>query len=176
MKTLASVLWVIFSIVLIASALIGLFTPLEVFASFIFFLPFILIVGGVSNLAYYLSYRDFEGSSLLLMDGILNFIFAFVFIASGVEFTSLATIYFFAFMTAFKGILGISYALELKKGGFSGWGLSLVWAILTLVVAAIFIAVPTIGGITLGVMISLLVLFFGLVSLFAFFGIKRVLS
>ncbi|TQR32447.1 hypothetical protein DMB92_04945 [Campylobacter sp. MIT 99-7217] len=176
MKTFASVLWIIFSVLLIVTALIGLFTPFEVFVSFVFFLPFLLIAGGISNIAYYFSFKELNGANLLLMDGILNLIFAFIFIALGIDFASLVTIYVFAFMVAFKGILGISYALELKKTGISSWIYSFIWAILSILIAIIFIAMPSLAGITIGIMISLLVFFFALASLLTFFGVKKVFS
>lgn len=176
MQTFVSALWLIFSVILLVAGLLGCFIPLEVFASFIIFLPYLLLISGICGVFYYLSIRQISGASFVLFDALLNLLFAIIFIASGVAFTSLTVVAFVAFMCMFKGILGLSYMFELKKAGFGEWAFVLVVSLLNIFVSVIFIIYPQIGGITIGFMISFLVFFFALINLLAFFGIKKFMA
>ncbi len=176
MQTFVSALWLIFSVILLVTGLLGCFIPLEVFASFVIFLPFLLLISGICGLFYYLSIRQIAGANFILFDAILNLLFALIFIASGIEFTSEVVVFYVAFMCMFKGILGLSYMFELKKAGFGEWAFVLVVSLLNIIISVIFIIYPQIGGITIGFMISFLVFFFALINLLAFFGIKKFLT
>ena len=46
-------------------------------------------------------------------------------------------------------------------------------ALLNILIAVIFIANPAVGGVTIGFMIALMVLFFGIISLWLGFGSKK---
>ncbi|WP_455939926.1 HdeD family acid-resistance protein [Helicobacter fennelliae] len=175
MKTFGSILWVLFSVMTIVAGVIGCFTPMETFLSFVFLLPVFLIVGGISNVIYYFNIKSISGANFVLLDGLLSIVFALVFIFGGLEFTSLTFVYFVAFMTLFKGILGIGYAFEVKKIGLD-WVWILILGILNIIIALLFIANPKIAGLTIGVLIALFVLFFGLASLFGWWGSKKFFS
>lgn len=173
MNSFVSILWLIFSIIMLVGGFVGCFIPLEVFASFVIFLPFVLIISGLCGIFYYFSVKEFSGANFILLDAILNLLFALIFLASGVEFTSLSVVMIVAFMALFKGILGLFYTFKFKRSGFSEWSWMLVVSILNIFVAVIFILYPQIGGITIGFMISFLVFFFALVNIFAFISIKK---
>lgn len=173
MEIFASILWIIFSFLMIVSGILGLFTPFEVLLSFSFFLPIALIIGGVSGIFYYFSNKEYPWASLLLMDAIFNLLFAVIFIAGGVEFTSEVVIYFVAFMVLFRGVLGCSYAFTLHRERVQHWIWMLLLSIVNIIISALFIIYPTLAGLTIGIMISLLVLLFGLVCLISWFSFRR---
>lgn len=124
MKTLSSILWLIFSVLTIVVGALGLLIPLEVFASLVVFLPFLLLFGAIVNVAYYFSFKDKDpdGVRLLIIDAILSFLFAIIFFAIGVDITSLTLIAFVAFMSMFKGILALAMRLNLKRKSKAGYG------------------------------------------------------
>ena len=172
MKFFSYVVWLLFSAVMIASGVFGCLMPLETFVGFAVLLPIFLLIGGLSNVIYYFYAREARGAEFILVDGLLNLLFAWIFFWSGIDFTSLAIVAFVAFMILFKGILGIGYAFKLKKLGF-GWGITFFIALLNILIAVIFIANPAVGGVTIGFMIALMVLFFGIISLWLGFGSKK---
>lgn len=175
MKILGSIVWIVFSVLMIVGGIIGLVTPLETFASLIFLLPIFLFVGGIGSVLHYINVRHTGGAGFILADGLMSIAFAIIFYMSPMGFTSMFVVTFVAFMTMFKGILGLGYAFELKKLGVS-WVLALIVSILNVIIAVVFIVFPIIGGITMGVMIALLVLFFGLASLALWFSNKEILK
>ncbi|OCR09647.1 HdeD family acid-resistance protein [Helicobacter pullorum] len=172
MKFFSYVIWLLFSVVMIASGVFGCLMPLETFMGFAVLLPMFLLIGGLSNVIYYFYAREARGAEFILVDGLLNLLFAWIFFWNGIDFTSLAIVAFVAFMILFKGILGIGYAFKLKKLGF-GWGMTFFIALLNILIAVIFIANPAVGGVTIGFMIALMVLFFGIISLWLGFGSKK---
>ena len=174
MKTLSSILWLIFSLLTIVVGIGGLLIPLEVFASLIVFLPWLLLFGAIVNVIYYFDLKKKGAGSmnLLLIDALLRFLFALIFFASGIAFTSLTVVAFIAFMAMFKGILGISYAFELKKQGLN-WIWVLISSILSIIISVFFIIFPQIGGFTIGFMFAFMVLWFGMVSLFSWFEFRK---
>lgn len=172
MKFFSYVVWLLFSVVMIASGVFGCLMPLETFVGFAVLLPIFLLIGGLSNVIYYFYAREARGAEFILVDGLLNLLFAWIFFWKGIDFTSLAIVAFVAFMILFKGILGIGYAFKFKKLGF-GWGMTFFIALLNILIAVIFIANPAVGGVTIGFMIALMVLFFGIISLWLGFGSKK---
>ena len=172
MKFFSYVIWLLFSVVMIASGVFGCLMPLETFVGFAVLLPIFLLIGGLSNVIYYFYAREARGAEFILVDGLLTLLFAWIFFWYGIDFTSLAIVAFVAFMILFKGILGIGYAFKLKKLGF-GWGMTFFIALLNILIAVIFIANPAVGGVTIGFMIVLMVLFFGIISLWLGFGSKK---
>ncbi|KGI56795.1 DUF308 domain-containing protein [Campylobacter sp. MIT 97-5078] len=174
MQIFMSICWIIFSSIITLVGFAGLFMPLGVFASFVVFLPFLLILSGISKLFYYLSFKDFSGANFILFDALMSFLFAIIFIGLGLELTSITIVMIVAFMSMFRGILSLSYVFELKKRGL-GWLGLLVLALLNIIISLIFIIHPNIGGITIGFMIALMIFSFGLASLFGYFGVKKLL-
>lgn len=176
MKVLASIGWVIFSLLLIVAGVSGCVMPQSMFESLVVALPFLLIFGGIFTIVYYISFREFEGSSVFLLDGIFNLLFAFLFLYSGAGFTALSVVYFAAFLCMFRGVLGISYVFWFKKAGFGSWLWVLVFAILNIILAVIFIIYPDVGGLTIGFMLGFLVLSFGILNLLSWWGVKKLLG
>ncbi|EES89412.1 HdeD family acid-resistance protein [Helicobacter canadensis] len=163
MKNFSYAVWLLFSVVMIVSGVFGCFMPLETFMGLAVLLPVFLLVGGLSNVIYYFYARRVSGAEFILIDGLLNLLFAWIFFYNGIDFTSQVIVIFVAFMILFKGILGIGYALKLKKLGLE-WLIVFIFAFLNIIVAMIFIVNPTIGSVTIGFMIALMVLFFGIIS------------
>lgn len=176
MKVLASIGWVIFSVLLIVAGVSGCVMPESMFESLVMVLPFLLIFGGVFNIVYYIYFKEFEGSSMFLLDGIFNLLFAILFLCSGVDFTGAFVVYFVAFLCMFRGGLGISYVFWLKKAGFGSWIWVLVFAILNIILAVLFIIYPEIGGLTIGFVLGFLVLSFGILNLLSWWGVKKLLG
>ena len=172
MKFFSYVIWLLFSVVMIASGVFGCLMPLETFVGFAVLLPMFLLIGGLSNVIYYFYAREARGAEFILVDGLLNLLFAWIFFWNGIDFSSLAIVSFVALMILFKGLLGIGYAFKLNKLGF-GWVLTFFIALLNILIAVIFIANPAVGGVTIGFMIALMVLFFGIISLWLGFGSKK---
>ncbi len=167
MKVVGSIIWVLFSIAILVGGVMGLFVPLDVFASLVFLLPIFLIAGGIGSLVAAFGMQK-NGASFILADGLLSIIFGIIFIIGGLETTSLVVIYYIGFMVIFKGILGLGCAFEFKRLNLN-WIFVLVFSLLNIIIAFVFIIYPRIGGITIGVIVSLLILFFGLASFVGWF-------
>lgn len=175
MKTFSRILWLIFSLLTIAMGIGGLFIPLELFASLIILLPWLLLCGALSNVIYYFYLKDKNvgDMNILLIDALLSVLFAIIFFVSGIFVTGYTVIMFIAFMAMFKGIIGLYYMFKYKKQG-ADWVWLLISSILSIIIAIIFILFPGVGGLTTGFMIAFMVLWFGIISLLAWFGIKKI--
>lgn len=185
MRVFGSIIWVLFSCIMIVGGIAGCFTPLETLASVAFLLPIFLIVSGVVDLVYYFrikkaskelfadSVTSHGGAQVLLLDGIFNLIFAVIFIAVGIEFTSLTIVFLVAFVAMFRGILALIYAFDIRKVGIKSWWWILILGIVNIAVSMIFVIFPQVGGITIGIMISVLIALFGVASLLGFWGVSR---
>lgn len=181
MRILLSALSIICSLLLIVAGITGLFVPQEVFATLVIYLPFILIISGLISLfAYFSGGSGFGlnvwGGSYVLMDGLLNILFAVVFLAMGLEFTSAFIVYYVAFMCMFRGVLSFAWAFDMRKIGAGYWVWVLLFAIANIALAIIFVIYPQFAGITLGVVISLIILFYGILWLVAWFAFHRIAS
>lgn len=174
MRIFGSVIWILFSAFIIVGGVVGCFTPLETLASFAILLPILLLIGGISECVYYFRIKNFNGSRILLLDGILSLLFAIIFFVSGVEFTSITLVYFVAFIVMFRGILALSYAFDMRTAQISSWGWILLFGILNILISMIFVIFPQIGGITIGIMISVLIILFGIALLLGWWSVLKI--
>ncbi|MWV62482.1 hypothetical protein DCO58_03995 [Helicobacter saguini] len=176
MRILLSALSIICSLLLIVAGVTGLFVPQEVFATLVVYLPFILILSGLISLFTYFGVANVWGGSYVLLDGLTNILFAIVFLAMGVEFTSSFIVYFVAFMCMFRGVLCIAWSLDMRKIGAGFWIWVLLFGIINAAIAVVFVIYPQVGDITIGVLISLIILFFGISWLVSWFAFHKIAS
>lgn len=176
MRFLLNALSVICSLLLIISGITGLFVPQDVFASLVIYLPFILIASGIISIVYYFYVQDVPGSSYVLLDGLTNILFAVIFIMMGPEFTGKIILYFVAFMCMFRGVMCIAWSFDFKRLGAGFWVWILLFGIVNAAIAVIFVVYPKVGGIAIGVLISLTILFFGIVWLAAWAAFHKIAS
>ena len=172
MQVFGSIIWVLFSVMIIVGGVVGCFTPLEVVASLAFLLPIFLCVGGVADILYYFRVREFAGARALLFSGIFNLLLAIIFFSMGVESTSATIVYFVAFLAMFRGMLAFVSAFDLRQLHTGAFWVVLLLGVLNIAVAMIFIAFPAIGGITIGIMVSLFIVLFGIASLLGWWSAR----
>lgn len=172
MQVIGSIIWVLFSVVIIIGGVVGCFTPLEVVASLAFLLPIFLCVGGVADILYYFRVKEFAGAKALLFSGIFNLLLAIIFFSMGVESTSATIVYFVAFLAMFRGVLAFVYAFDIKQLHTGAFWVVLLLGVLNIAVSMIFITFPAIGGITIGIMISLFIVLFGIASLLGWWSVR----
>lgn len=177
MRILLNILSVICSLLLIVAGVTGLFVPSDVFMTLATFLPYILLISGITSIVFYFSISsDYAGSSYILFDGLINLLFSVIFFVMGVEFSGQFIVLYVAFMCMFRGVMCIALAFDFRRLGSGFWIWNLLFGIANAVVAVLFVVYPQVGGITIGVLFSLTMLFFGLAWLIAWIGITRVIS
>lgn len=173
MQILSSILWVVFSCVVIIGGVAGMLAPLAVVDSLALLLPIFLCVGGVVDIAYYWRVRAFQGAQILLLDGIFSLLFALIFFSMERESTALTIIYFVAFLAMFRGILAFVYAFDIKSFHAGAFWLMLLLGVLNVAISMLFIIFPQLGGITIGVVVSLFVMLFGIASLLGWWSVRK---
>lgn len=176
MQTLSSILWVVFSCVVIIGGAAGIIAPLEVVDSLAFLLPIFLCVGGIVDIVYYWRVRAFSGAQILLLDGIFSLLFAVIFFSMERESTALTIIYFVAFLAMFRGILAFVYAFDIRAFHTGAFWLMLLLGLLNIAISLLFIIFPQLGGITIGVIVSLFVMLFGVASLLGWWSVRKFFS
>ena len=169
MKLILSFVCLAFAVLLIISGIVGLFVPQDVFMGFVFYFPIIIAFSGLISLVYYFMLLKSYNSTLLLFDSILNLLLALLLVYAGAEFTANFIIYFISFVCAFRAVVCFFLSVKTKSLELKIWLWLLLLGLLNALVAVLFIVFPVAAGITLGVMISLLVIALGLVWLIAYF-------
>ncbi|PAF49845.1 hypothetical protein BKH41_00655 [Helicobacter sp. 12S02232-10] len=173
MDRILSVIWFLFGLAILACGIISVFTPTETFLALMVLIPIILIASGIVGIFYYFRIREFSSSQWVLGDGLLSLFFGLIFTFGGVEFTSITMIYFVAFLAIFKGILGISSSFVLKKSGFSQWFWLFIVSTINIFIGIIFAINPSIASVTIGILAGIYFIFFGLISLMGWWGLKK---
>ena len=75
-------------------------------------------------------------------------------------------IFIYAFAFLMQGIQGVSAAFALKKQGLSGFAVTLIMGILTIIVAVGLLINPLVAVITIDILISIGMLFYGIMLIF----------
>lgn len=172
MGKLGRVLWLFFGILLILSGIATLFNPIETVLMLAYIIGFLTIFSGISAIFYFFSLRDKSGSTLILLDGIVSTICGII-IISHLQISGAFIPYMVAFFVIVRGVVAISSSIELKKLGYSQWGLSILSGILTLIAGIILTFNPILGAVYVSVVLGLCLILYGIITLQLWFAFGK---
>ncbi|PAF42228.1 DUF308 domain-containing protein [Helicobacter sp. 11S03491-1] len=173
MKSFLSVIWFLFGLIMLICGIVSIFTPIETFFTLMLIIPIVLIIGGIVGILHYLNIKNIINAQWLLADSLLSLLFGILFIWGGIGFASIIMIYFVAFLAIFKGILGMISSFDLRKSGFGQWLWLFIISIINIIIGIIFSIHPNVASATIGVLAGIYFVFFGIISLFAWWGTKK---
>ncbi|MEI0580499.1 HdeD family acid-resistance protein [Brachyspira pilosicoli] len=169
MGKLARVLWLIFGILLIISGVATMFNPVETVLVLAYIIGFLTIFSGISAIFYFFSLRHLANSTLILIDGIISTICGII-IISNLTISGAFIPYMVSFFVIVRGVVAISSSLELKREGYTKWGLSLFSGLLTLLAGIILAFNPILGAVYVSVILGLGLILYGIVTLQLWFA------
>lgn len=169
MGKLGRVLWLIFGILLIISGIATIFNPAETVLLLAYIIGFLTIFSGISTIFYFFSLRNLSSSLLILADGIITTICGII-IISNLTISGAFIPYMVSFFVIVRGVIAISSSIELKKEGYSKWGLSLFSGVLTLLAGIILAFNPILGAVYVSVVIGIGLILYGIVTLQLWFA------
>ena len=155
----------IMGIILIIFSAYLLFMPAAAFIGISIFFAALIFASGLTNMVFALSNRSIiKGWVWYLLIAIFELVVgAAMFFQPGLAMTTI--IIFTGFWLMFRSFIGIGFALEMKKLGFSNWGWSLFWSIMTLIFSFFMLINPVIGMISVVVLTAIPIMFLGILAI-----------
>ena len=148
MKSSSRNVWrMILGILEICLGIYIVFNPAETIMSLSNLCGFVLLAGGITEIVlYFKEYRDFLGSSRILLNGILSAFIGFLFFISGAnQLLSAILPYMFAMAFIFRGIDSITFGSDLSKVGFSSE--TLVYGVIILILGIMSLFNPGVASV-----------------------------
>jgi len=166
----------IVGLIFIGIGIYTLISPLESYLtlSIIFSLSFLF--SGLSDTIFSISNRnEMENWGWTLTFGILTFVMGVLLILNPA--ISIITLPFYVgFVILFRSVMGISYAIELKKYGVLDWGNLMGIGVLGLLFSFILIWNPLFAGFTIVFWTGLAIISGGVFSVYLAFKLKKIKS
>lgn len=136
----------ILGVFLMAVGIFCLFHPLEALLSFtaLFVVSFIMV--GFIEISFAVYNKDnYDNWGWSMVNGIVDVVIAFLILIVPLS-APIMMIYFVGFWIMFQAFLGIGYAFDLKRARAKGWVWLLALAIISIILASLFVVYPEMGG------------------------------
>ena len=169
MSKFSRVLWLIFGIALIVSGIVAIKYPLNTTITVAYIIGFLMIFSGISSIFYFVSLRDFAGSGIILLDGIVSTICGIV-IISNLLISAAFIPYFVGIFTIVRGVVSIVSSIDLKKQGYDKWGWALFSGILTTIAGIILTVDPLLGIIYISMIVGCGLILYGIITIQLWFA------
>ncbi len=157
------VLWIAFSISLIALGAVCIVNPLDTMAFLTYFVGFIMFLSGLGEIIYFMQMRY----AMILVDGILSSVFGLVLLFGGEDIAQNFIPLFIALWLILKGILWFIHAYKLSrmveksvKVGITMTGLFYV------LLGVLFVLFPEILATLISLILGIALIFSGVVGLY----------
>lgn len=132
----------------------------------------IMITGLLECVYAFMNRSNIDNWGWSLCQGLLNIIIG-CFLYKRPDITADIFNFFIGFFILFRGIMGISYAIDLSNYKFSGWIWSLLLSILTLIMGIVLLINPVLTNTLLMYYIGVSFVFFGLFNCLIGITLKR---
>ena len=172
MSKFSRALWLIFGIALIISGIVAIKYPLNTTITVAYIIGFLMIFSGISSIFYFVSLRQFAGSGIILLDGIVSTICGII-IISNLLISAAVIPYFVAIFTIVRGAVSIASSIDLKKQGYDKWGWTLFSGILTLIAGIILTFNPLLGTLYLSIVLGCGLILYGIITIQLWFAYGR---
>lgn len=148
-------------------------TPATSFLALIFLFQLSFLFAGTSEIIYALSNRKaVDNWGWILGGGILNVLFALILVAHPGLSAAVLPIYV-GFILLFHSMIGISWAVDMKRWNLSSWRWTMFTAILGIIFSSIMILNPLFGSLAIVYYTAITLMLWGLVQIFLSIGMKR---
>lgn len=136
----------------------------------------IFFINGISEIAFAISNRNLlRGWGWTLAGGIIEILFAILLLALPKVFLATVLVLLVGFWLLFRSIWSIGGACELQVLGVKGWGWSLAGAILSLLIAFLFLLSPAFfKGIFVVALISVGFFIYGMLRIYMAFRLRSI--
>lgn len=162
---------VVIGVLIIAVGIWFLLTPLATVLAFSYFLAFLFLLTGISEI-FSISYTH-QSWGWVLVSGLLDIFIGIMFLSlPPAQLVVLAT-FLVGFWILFRSILGIGIALQAKHAGLNVWKMLMTWAVIGAILAFIFLMSPLIASGFIAFMIALSFIFYGIFEISWGMYIKR---
>ena len=165
---------IITALLLIVLGVVCIFNPGASFASAAWLMGLVILVSGVSSLIFGLRAQAFlpnAGSTTLL--AVFQIIVGLM-LASNILVSEVSLIVVFSMWVIFEGVSLSVLSIDYRKGGYDRWWLMLILGVCSIVLGFLALREPETTGAFLGVLIGLGILANGIISIVAFFGLRRI--
>ncbi len=150
-----------------------LFTPFSTLVALTFVFAITFFISGLSEIIFAISNRNIlNGWGWTLVSGIVDLLFGIILILLPIEVITLVLAYFVGFWVMFHSIWAIGSAVELQRGGISGWGWLLILAIMGVIMSFIFIISPLFTTGFIIFLVSISIISYGISRIFLSFKLK----
>jgi len=131
------------------------------------------LIGGILEIVYAVSNAKIvAGWGWSLASGIIDILFALLLMILPTLLITTLLIYFVGFWILFRSIWAIGEATELQRFGVRGWGWLLALAILSVLLAFVFMISPLFGGIFIVAFVGVAFISFGIFRIYRAFLLK----
>jgi len=155
----------VLGILMILFGIFLLVQPIPAFIGISIFFASVIFASGIINTIFSIVNRKIiSGWVWYLLMGIFELVIGIAMFFQphlALEFTILFT----GFWLMFRSFLGISFALEMKKLGFKGWGWSMFWSVLTLIFSFLVLINPLIGMVSVVVLTAVPIIMMGIFAI-----------
>lgn len=150
-----------------------LFFPIPAFVGISVFFASLIFASGIMHLIFSLTNRKvLSGWGWYLTIGIFEALAGLALLMQP-ALAMTTVIIFTGFWLMFRGIMSINLALELKKLELKGWGWSMFWAVMTLILSFFVLINPILGVIGVVILTGLPLLFAGISAVMFSFVLKN---
>ena len=147
-------------------------TPLESFLTLSIFFAAMFFVQGIFEIFRAFGNSQHKGWGWSLAFGIIDLVFGIMLLTSPAMSASVLVLYV-GFMLMFRSISGIGFAVDLKEMGVKSWVGPLLFSILGIIVSAIMIFNPVLGGLTIIMYTAIALLMVGIFQIILSFSLKK---
>lgn len=151
-------------------------SPATSFLALIFLFELSFLFAGISEIVYALTNKKvLDNWGWILGSGILNVLFAVILVAHPGLSAAVLPIYV-GFILLFHSMIGISWAVDMKRWNLPSWKWTMFTAILGIIFSSMMILNPLFGSLAIVYYTAITLMLWGLVQIFLSLGAKKLNS
>lgn len=148
-------------------------TPVSSYLALVLLFQLSFLFTGIFEIGYALSNREvLDNWGWILGGGVLNVLFAGILVAHPGLTAEVLPIYV-GFILLFRSMIGISWAVDMKRWDLHNWRWTMFSAILGIIFSAIMILNPLFGKLAIVYYTAIALMLWGMVQIFLSFGIRK---
>lgn len=151
-------------------------TPATSFLALIFLFQLSFLFSGLFEIMYALSNKSvLDNWGWILGGGVLNVLFALI-LATHPSLSATVFPIYVGFILLFRSMIGISWAVDMKRWNVHGWRWTMFTAFLGIIFSSVIIFNPLFGGIAIVYYTAITLMLWGVVLILLSLGMKKLNS
>ena len=164
----------VLGVLFIGAGVFVLFTPLASYLTLSFLFALTLLIGGALEVIYAIANRDINDRwGWTLVGGLLDLVIG-ILLVSNPALSAVVLLMYIGFALLFRAIMGIAWAVELKRAQVPNWGALMTVSIIGLILVLVMLWNPVFLGLTVVVYTALALVTVGAASIARAIFLKRV--